>query len=99
MADGRAGFAANDSVQNSPPLDTFVGGEDEVDINATQDEVGEDHISTRKRCNSDIGISSRHTTKRQSVREAMVENVGRMADALDTWINWLTLKIQMQLLE
>lgn len=64
VADGRVGFAANDLVLNSPPPDTLVGGEDEVDINATRDEVGEDHISTRKRHNSDIGISSRHTKKR-----------------------------------
>ena len=52
-----------------------------------EDEVVEDHISTRKMRNSDIGISSRHTTKGQSVGKAMVENVSCMADALDRLAN------------
>ncbi|RWR97179.1 L10-interacting MYB domain-containing protein [Cinnamomum micranthum f. kanehirae] len=34
VADGRVRFAANYPVQNFPPLDTLVRGEDEVDINA-----------------------------------------------------------------
>ncbi|RWR86423.1 putative nuclease HARBI1 [Cinnamomum micranthum f. kanehirae] len=79
VADSRAGFASND--RQTPPQDN--GGEDEIDVNATQDEVGEDHVSSRKRRNAALGGSSRQMTKRHNVGEAMVENVGRMADALD----------------
>ncbi|RWR90989.1 L10-interacting MYB domain-containing protein [Cinnamomum micranthum f. kanehirae] len=61
IADGRAGFALNDP--QTPPQDN--GGEDEIDVNVTQDEVGEDHVSSRKRRNAALGGSSRQMTKRQ----------------------------------
>ncbi|XXG79668.1 hypothetical protein AAC387_Pa09g0690 [Persea americana] len=54
IADGRAGFASNDP--QTPPQDN--GGEDEIDVNATQDEVGEGHVSSRKRRNATLGGSS-----------------------------------------
>ena len=83
VADGRSGFASNDC--QTPPQDN--GGENEIDVNVTQDEVGEDHVSSRKRRNAALRGSSRQMTKRHSVGEVMVENVGRMADVLDRFAN------------
>lgn len=86
VVNGREGFATNEPLPISP-LDTPMGGEDEFENIPTQDEVGDGHISTASRRNAAPGGSSRQTIRRQSVEDAMMETIGRMADALDRLAN------------
>lgn len=87
VVDGREGFAMynplplamNDPLAQSrqSPHDTHMGGEDEFE------NIGDDHISTTNRHNA--GSQEDLLVKRREdiTGEAMIEMLGRMADALD----------------
>ena len=87
IADGREELVTND-VPRSPP--SIHNNDLDVDLNADDDaaahnkEAGDEHISTARGRNMIPVGSSHQTTRRHSMRCAMVAVVGRMADAIDT---------------